>query len=206
MPGKNLKTLGGLPLLAHSIQYALENSDLISEVFVSTDDQEIAAVATNFGAVVIKRPAALSGDEQPTVSALQHVLEHCGGAVENVVLLQPTNPLRPKDLFREAYQTFLKLDCKSLFTVSRSHQKLGKIELDRFIPFNYSPGQRSQDMEPLYYENGLLYICSARLVSCGTLMPPEAFPLLVDHEFAGVDIDTNEDLEYARYLYTKHKL
>jgi N-acylneuraminate cytidylyltransferase len=49
-------------------------------------------------------------------------------------------------------------------TVSRNHQKLGKIIENNFVPFNYRIGQRSQDLEPLYYENGLLYIMDSKLL------------------------------------------
>ncbi len=105
LPGKNIRLLGDVPLLAHSIRYAQQHS-FIDAVFVSTDCPEIKEVALQFDAKVIDRPQALSGDFEPTVSALPHVLETLNEVVENVVLLQPTNPLRPENLLADAFRIF----------------------------------------------------------------------------------------------------
>lgn len=204
LPGKNIRLLGDVPLLAHSIRYAQQHS-FIDAVFVSTDCPEIKEVALQFGAKVIDRPQALSGDFEPTVSALQHVLETLNEVVENVVLLQPTNPLRPENLLADAFRIFEEKRHESLFTVTRNHQKLGKIQGDKFIPFTYEPGQRSQDLEPLYFENGLLYITKSALIAKNQIIGENAFPLIVDHPFAHVDIDTEEDFDYAAYLFNKTK-
>lgn len=199
LPGKNTMLLGGIPLLAHSILFA-QQQDAITAVYVSTDDASIKEVALHYGAQVIDRPSELSGDLEPTVSALKHVLESLTEKVDTVVVLQPTNPLRPVNLFQEAWQVFTKNQVASLFTVSQSHQKLGKIKEAVFIPFNYKPGQRSQDLEPLYYENGLLYIASAQAILNNEIITKDAFPFVVDHPFARVDIDTQDDFDYAVFL------
>lgn len=203
LPEKNIKLLDGLPLIAHSILFAKSNSDIISEIYVSTDDEKIKEIAIQYGAKVINRPTELSGDLEPTVSALKHVLSTIEN-VENIVLLQATNPLRPKGLLKEAFGFFQNNNCDSLFTVTRNHQKLGKIVNDKFTPFNYEIGQRSQDLEPLYYENGLLYISKAKLILENIIISENAFPLQVNHLFAAVDIDTQEDFDYAEYIL-KHK-
>ena len=202
LPKKNQLLLGGIPLVAHSILYAKENLDLIDALYVSTDCPEIKEISSRFGAKVIDRPLELSGDINNTVSALKHVLENID-AVENVVLLQPTNPLRPKTLLSEAFAKFQLENYDSLMTVSRNHQKFGKITNQKFIPFNYSLGQRSQDLEPLYYENGLLYISKAELILNDMIFSEAGFPFVVDHPFAAIDIDTVEDFNYAEYLYQK---
>ena len=199
LPGKNIKLLGGIPLLAHSILYAKQH-DFINEVYVSTDDEAIKQVALQYDALVIDRPQQISGDLEPTVSALKHVLENIEGVVENVILLQATNPLRPQNLLKEAFTIFQEKQVDSLFTVSRSHHKLGKIVNNAFIPYNYEVGQRSQDLEPLYYENGLLYITKASVILNNEIITKASFPLEVNHPFANVDIDTQDDFEYAEYL------
>lgn len=210
LPNKNILSLGGIPLIAHSILYAQKNSSIIDEVYVSTDDAAIKKIALQYGAKVIDRPESLSGDFEPTVSALKHVLESIEDEVENVILLQATNPLRPENLLKKAFETYQKGKYDSLFTVSRNHQKLGKIEANKFIPFNYEIGQRSQDLEPLFFENGLLYISKAKLIlplDCARdeskIISESAFPYQVDHLFATVDIDTQEDLDYADYVMGK---
>jgi N-acylneuraminate cytidylyltransferase len=203
IPAKNIHLLGGLPLLVHSIQYALANTELIDDVYVSTNDSIIKATALAYGAKVVDRPDSIAGDFEPTVSALKHVLQSINEGIENVILLQPTNPLRPQNLLKEAFDNYKKEKYESLFTVTRNHQKLGKIIENKFEPFNYSVGQRSQDLEPLFFENGLLYITKACLLLDDIIISENAFPLEVNHIFANVDIDTLEDLEYAEYLYQK---
>ncbi|WP_434035421.1 cytidylyltransferase domain-containing protein [Formosa sp. 4Alg 33] len=204
LPFKNLLALDGIPLIAHSIRYAIEQSE-IDDVYVSTDDVEIKRVAMSYGAKVIDRPKALSGDLEPTISALQHVLNQLGDdTIHTVVLLQPTNPLRPKTLFKDMYSQFKAKHCASVFSVSRNHDKLGKIVDNQFLPFNYTPGQRSQDLEPLYFENGLLYITDVNAINAGEIMTKDALPFIVSHPYAKVDIDTQEDFDYAEFLINRY--
>jgi N-acylneuraminate cytidylyltransferase len=202
LPGKNIKLLGEIPLIAHSVLYAKEH-DFIDAVYVSTDDVAIKEVALQYGAIVIDRPQEISGDLEPTVSALKHVLQTITEEVGTVILLQATNPLRPKALLNESFTMFQEQQAECLFTVSRSHHKLGKIMDNKFIPFNYEVGQRSQDLELLYYENGLLYITKASVILQNEIITKDAFPLEVNHPFANVDIDTQEDFDYAEYLLNK---
>ena len=202
LPKKNKKLLGEIPLIAHSILYA-QKHDFINHVYISTDNIEIKEIALKYGAKVIDRPEILSGDLVPTVSALKHVLETIDEDVDNVVLLQATNPLRPIELLENAFQIFQEKKYESLFTVSQNHHKLGKINNNKFQPFNYEIGQRSQDLEPLYYENGLLYITKANLILNDVIISKNAYPYQINHIFATIDIDTQEDFEYAEYLYSK---
>lgn len=198
--GKNIKLLGNLPLFVHSINYAKENNTIIDDILVTTDDLRIKELALENGIMVLNRPQELSGDDATTISVLKHVLENVTAEYENVFLLQPTNPLRPKKLLHEAYSEFKK-GYDSLFTVTRSHQKLGKIVNGVFEPFNYTPGQRSQDMEPLFFENGLLYIAKGDLILNNKLMGEKCLPFEVDHFFAHIDIDTEQDFNLANIAY-----
>jgi CMP-N-acetylneuraminic acid synthetase len=203
---KNSLSLGGIPLIAHSILYARKNSAIIDDIYVSTNDETIKKIALQYGVKVIDRPESLSGDFEPTVSALKYVLESLDFEVENVILLQATNPLRPQNLLKEAFENYCKENYDSLFTVSQSHQKFGRINNNKFTPFNYEIGQRSQDLEPLYFENGLLYISKAKLILENKVISKRAFPFLVNHIFANVDIDTQDDFDYAEYLYIKSQI
>jgi CMP-N-acetylneuraminic acid synthetase len=74
----------------------------------------------------------------------------------------------------------------------------------KFIPFNYTIGQRSQDLEPLYSENGLLYISTKEQILQGKIISENAYPYEVNHVFGKVDIDTKEDFDYAEYLLKIH--
>jgi len=204
LPGKNRMLLGGIPLVVHSINYAKENHQIIDEIVVSTDDPKIKTISIAEGVKVVDRPEKLSGDEVSTLSVLQHVLETLNDKIENVILLQPTNPLRPKSLLVDAFQVFERGGYESLMTISESHQKLGRIEQQKFVPYNYKMGQRSQDLEPLYFENGLLYIIKASLVLEESLLGKKNFPFIVNHPFAAVDIDYEDDLDYAEFLIKKN--
>lgn len=204
LPGKNIKPLMGKPLLAYSIEFALSFMHGDNTVIVSTDEEQIKKTALQYGAQVMDRPESLSGDFVPTLEVMQQVVSHFVD-VDWVVLLQPTNPLRPENLLKEAFQILASGSYDSLMTVTEHIQKLGKIQNNTFIPYNYTFGQRSQDMEPLYFENGLLYISTPKLLIQGKILGDKAFPMIINHPFAHVDIDTIEDFEYATYLLNKHK-
>jgi len=96
LPGKNIKPLGGVPLLAHSILVARE-IPRIARIFVSTDDAAIAAVAREYGAEVIDRPAELASDTAAEWLAWQHAIrfvQSTGVAFDTFVSLPATSPLR----------------------------------------------------------------------------------------------------------------
>nr|WP_279344009.1 acylneuraminate cytidylyltransferase family protein [Gramella jeungdoensis] len=204
LPGKNIMKLGNIPLIGHSINYALANSTIIDKIIVSTDDIKIKEVALSYGVEVVDRPTKFSGDKSPTLEAVKHVLDTEKTLWKNVILLQPTNPLRPEILLSKAYDKFISGDFKSLFTVSKTCRKFGIIEKESFKPYNYKFGERSQDIEKLYFENGLLYITKTSLIQQNILIDEHAFPFEISHSFANVDIDTKEDFEYAEYLYGKY--
>ncbi len=157
IPRKNIRLLAGYPLIAYSIEIARQ-SKLVTRIIVSTDDDEIASIAKFYGAEVLKRPLDLSGDHASTASAAKHCLEDQqskGFYFDVFVTLQPTNPLRPKELFSEAVKLWDN-DCDSVISTTLNKKKYGTIEEGYFRPLNYSPGVRSQDLNLQYYENGLL--------------------------------------------------
>lgn len=201
-PGKNTHFLNGIPLIDHSIAYSLKNSEIVG-TYVSTDAEDIKQISRIAGAEIIDRPTELAGDHATTASAMKHAVQYLidkGVEFDYVVLLQATNPLRPKNLLKEAIKIIEKGGYSSLFTVSRSEKKLGKIIEGKFIPWNYTFGMRSQDMDPLYYENGLLYISSKELLLQEIIEGKDAYPMVVDHPYGEVDIDTVEDFHYAEYI------
>lgn len=201
LPGKNMRQLGDKPLIGHSIAYALKN--VLSDIVVTSNDAAVLDFATQNKVHVIQRPDELAGVEEPVITALQDALAQLQKKYDAVILLQPTNPLRPEGLLKEAISVFDREDCDSLMTVSRSEHKLGTISNHQFIPYNYQMGQRSQDLEPLFYENGLLYIFKTALLKQGKLLGENNYPLIVDHPFAEIDIDTEADFKKAA-LYLKH--
>ena len=125
--------------------------------------------------------------------------------VDNVFLLQPSNPKRPNNLLSDAYSLFQNHQTDSLMTVSQNHQKLGKINNKEFQPYNYAVGQRSQDLESLSYENGLLYINASQLILQEKIMGEKPFPMIVNHQYTSLDIDAQDEFDLAECLFRKSK-
>lgn len=206
LPNKNIRLLGDIPLISHTINYVRDNT-IIEDIFVTTDNYDIAKISVDYGAKVINRPKELSTDTATTASAMQHAVKEIEQSIDFqfILILQPTNPLRPKSLIKDAINIMETEKCDSLMTVSPLDKKLGKIINNKFIPYNYFFGQRSQDIEPLYYENGLLYISSKELLSSGNIVGEIMFPMIVNHEYGNIDIDTEEDFKLAEYYLSNIK-
>jgi len=207
IPRKNIRMFGGRPLIYYSIATAKANKE-IDRCIVSTEDHEIANVATECGAEVVYRPLELADDLTPTVSVAKHVLSELakeGNKPDGVVTLQPNCPLRPVFLLNEAMELFLTKDVDSVISVTASHQKLGEIKGDYFIP-NYPVGIRAQDMKPLYFENGLIYVTRTSVIlEKGDLFGTRTLPLLTDPLYAHGDIDTELDFQISEFLFSKFR-
>lgn len=118
LPRKNVLPLNGKPLIAWSID-AANNCPYIDKVLVSTDDQEIADVALQFGAEVPElRPEHLASDTAKTESVLIYTLEKFGKGDEILVLLQPTSPLRTTQHINEALELFIEKQALSVVSVT----------------------------------------------------------------------------------------
>lgn len=202
MPGKNIKKFDGIPLIAHSIQFALKQ-EAIDQVFVSTDSEAIASVARKYNANILRRPNRLAADHTPTSEVAEFHLQELlneGMDIEWVFLLQPTNPLRPSELIATAFQELIESGRSALASFSPTEKKFGIIKDNRFYPESYKFGQRSQDINPRYYENGLLYVVKGELAAKGIFFPQDLYPFIIDSLHATVDIDYQRDLEYAKIV------
>lgn len=202
LPKKHVLTLGGIPLIVHTIRYAKEFFPN-SSIFVNTDDSEISTISEKEGVQITPRVQGLGEDTTTTLEVLQSQLdwfEEMSITCDAVILLQATNPLRPRALLTEAISGFENSNRGSLATFSPLNRKFGKISDNCFVPENYSPGQRMQDITPSYFENGLLYITKAETIRNGAVISEDVFPFIVNHPYSHVDIDEKEDLIYAEYL------
>ena len=166
IPGKNLKPLGGIPLLAWTLRQAAATPE-VTRIVVSTDSEAIAAAARTEGAEVVHRPAELSGDTASSESALAHALQelHDRDAYrpDLVVFLQATSPLRRRTEIQEALATLQREGADSLFSASRVHgfvwRRPGGDSGD-LEALTYDPAQRPrrQDIGEDFLENGSIYI------------------------------------------------
>ncbi len=205
LPGKNMLLLDNRPLIDFSVKYALRHKDILDKIIITTDDEKILDFyKTHRNILLHKRPPELAEDDTPTIDAVRECVLNVPVESDYIVLLQPTNPLRPANLLVKAIEIIERTKQDNLMTVSPLKKKLGRIEDNRFMPYNYTPGQRSQDMEPLFYENGLLYITKREDILAGKIITEDVYPLIVEHPFGTVDIDTKEDFEYALFLLKKY--
>lgn len=161
IPRKNVRLVGGVPLIAHSVRQAVESSR-VDEVYVSTDDPEIRQVAEEYGARAISRPIDIAGDTASSESALIHALAEVekAGPVGLVVFLQCTSPIRDRGDIDAAIGTLEAEGADSLLSVAPSHRFLWKQGAEGPVALNYDPAKRPrrQDLDPQFVENGSIYV------------------------------------------------
>jgi len=210
IPGKNIKELCGKPLLAWSIETALQCRD-VNDVVVSTDDKEIAAIAKKYGATVpFIRPRDLALDHTKQIDAIAHALrflEGQGKSYDAVVLFQPTCPLRLPEDVSAALKIFQDAKTDSLISVTEEdgvklyayyNMNIQGIVLPRFqSPEN---GTNRQDYSPVYRRCGLLYIFKPEIVLAKKSLYGNSTSAYVIPKERAVDIDTPFDWKIANYL------
>ena len=208
IPRKNIKLLGGKPMIYYTIREALK-SKYLNRVVVSTEDREIAQVAVQFGAEIIQRPDELAGDDAPSSPVFQHTIDYLE-RLENyhhirVVILQPTSPLRVVDDIDGAIQKFLEVDCDSVVSVCEVEYPLGwmyTLDGDRLKPIVEGGGRitRWQDTLKGYRLNGAVYVAKRELVmSQGGIISESTRAYIIPRE-RSVDINTELDLKLAELL------
>lgn len=204
VPRKNIRPIAGHPLIAHSILQAKESS-LVDQVYVSTEDGEIADVARRYGAEIIPRPDSLAVDEASSESALDHALSYLTDKnirVKLVVFLQCTSPIRNGHDIDNAVNQLMHEDADSLLTVCRSHRFLWQQSDAGMIPINYDYRERPrrQDMTPQYIENGSIYIFKPWVLKQQNNRLGGKIAAYVMDETAGYEIDSLLDFEIVELI------
>ncbi len=213
VPRKNLYPLQGRPLIAWTIE-AARAAKTIGAVVVSTDDDEIAAVAQQNGAEVIRRPPELATDEAMVIDAVFHVLDTLdeqGRAFDYYVHLEPTAPERTPELIDQCVTAMIDGNFDSVATFSILDPPPGRIWRieDRrpsvFIP-DSNPWRRRQDQEPGYYLNGAVYgvrVDALREDGGPSLMVGDAMAVITPE--IGGDIDVLDDFHRLEYILERRK-
>lgn len=209
IPGKNIKDFLGQPIIAYSIQAALE-SELFSEVMVSTDSQKIAELAKTYGASVpFLRSNKNADDFATTVDVILEVLnqyENQGRAFEFACCIYPTAPFIQADLLKKAFNNLVEKGADCVFPVlpfSSPIQRAIKMDSDGqmalFQPEHLTT--RSQDLEKAYHDAGQFYWFEVeRLKYNKALWTSHTFPLIIS-ELEAHDIDHPEDWAVAEFKY-----
>jgi pseudaminic acid cytidylyltransferase len=208
IPRKNIKDFCGKPMIQWSIE-AARDSDIFSQIIVSTDDDEIAEVAKSLGArVPFKRPAELSDDYTNTTDVISHatswaINEGLDAAI--VCCLYATSPfVRYSDLV-EAHRIITSEEWQYVFSASeytspifRSFEQLESGGVKMFYPEHFET--RSQDLPQAFYDAGMFYMATSEAWLQGLrIFDGHSFPLKIP-SWRVQDIDTPEDWERAGWM------
>ena len=215
LPRKNVRLLGGRPLIAYSIDVARATPG-VSRVVVSTEDEEIAEIASRCGAEVpFMRPPELARDDTPEVLAWQHAIETLrrqedGAALDVFLSLPPTAPLRAVEDVRHVLDAFAEGGSDAVLCVTEPHRNpyFNMVKLDdngyaRPVIEADKPVVRRQDAPPVFDVTTVAYALRPDYVMSGRdLFAGRVRVVTVPLERA-VDIDTEFDLRFAEFLLTQ---
>ncbi|MDN5078322.1 pseudaminic acid cytidylyltransferase [Aliarcobacter butzleri] len=208
IPKKNIKNFHGKPLIAYSIEVALK-SKLFDKVIVSTDDEEIAEIAKEFGAEVpFLRPKELSDDFTGTGAVINHAinfLKEQGENIDFVCTIYATAPLLNEKYLIEGFTKLKNSNAKNAFSCTSMPfpiQRTFKITKDErcemFWPENFS--KRSQDLEEAYQDAGQFYWTNINVKSDDIIFGKDSIPIILPR-YLVQDIDTQEDWTRAEFMY-----
>ena len=209
IPRKNLQNLVGVPLIAYSIDSAIR-SDLVDEVYVSTDDAEIAEISRSYGAKVIIRPDSMASDTSRDNELLSHAIEHVFSELNEdslFIFLRPSHPLRNPVTINKAI---------IIFSENYQYDSLRSMKLSTEIPYKMwainndgsaipvvesthtgvtDPSNAPRQLLPqTYYQDGYIEVFPFKTITkFGNTAGKKILPFIIN-EFSH-DIDTYHDLE-----------
>lgn len=207
VPGKNVKLLGGKPLLAWTAERAL-SARSVSRAVLSTDDDAIARCGREHGLdVPFMRPAALAADASPTLPVLQHAVERVESANERydvICLLQPTTPFRSPGLIDACVQKFAEEDADSLVTVERVPDEHNPewVFFERGGALALATGRdepipRRQELPPAFCRTGSIYLVRRDVLMIQGSLYGRRIVGFETPAGSSVNIDTQADWERA---------
>ena len=212
IPRKNIRNFAGYPLIAWSIAAAKQSAS-VTRVIVSTDDDEIAAVARQFGAETpFLRPAEFAQDKTTDLPVFEHALkwlaENEGYHPDVVVQLRPTSPIRPRGLVDKAIEILLAHpdadSVRGVVAAGQNPHKMWRLTDENSPMKNLLPVEGidepynapRQILPPVYWQTGHIDAIRAETILNGSMSGKNIYPLIIDSVFT-VDIDNLQD--WARY-------
>lgn len=208
IPRKNIKEFCGKPMIAYSIEAAIESA-LFDRIIVSTDDEEIAEISKHWGAEVpFMRPKELSDDFTPTIPVISHAIEQLRqeAPVNIACCIYATAPFIQSRYLKEAYAVLIQSNSAYSFgTTSFSFPIQRAIKLDAhkrvemFYPEHFNT--RSQDLEEAYHDAGQFYFGTAQAwLEEKIVFSKESTAIILPRHLVQ-DIDTLEDWKRAEIMY-----
>lgn len=208
IPRKNIKEFCGKPILAYSIEAALE-SGVFDDVMISTEDDEISEIAQRYGAAFpFRRSQEMAGDHAMTIDVMFEVVEKykkLGKEPESVCCIYPTAPFVTAEKFRKASSLFEESGADAVIPVVKfSFPPQRCFVMDgQYLKYKWKEYElsRSQDLEPFYHDAGQFYfIKTDAMILQRTLIPKKTAPLIMD-EMEVQDIDNMDDWNIAEIKY-----
>jgi CMP-N,N'-diacetyllegionaminic acid synthase len=209
VPHKNILEVAGKPLMAWTIESALF-SRYVDRVIVSTDDEEIAIIARQWGAEVpFIRPPEYAGDDVPLTAPALHAIEKIPG-FDYLVTLQPTTPLRNAPVLDSCLDFAISrglLACASMTEPTQKPYWMYRIMGDGTIDPLMKEQYPSRQLFPPYHTlNGAIYLVSVEwFIKTKTFLSRETRAFLMS-QMDSIDVDTELDLEIADYLLRRYRL
>ncbi len=211
IPGKNGKILGNKPLIAYSIE-AAKKARLLTDFIVSTDDEEIARIARDWGArVPFLRPAELARDHTPTLPVVLHALDFFKSRnirYDAVCLLQPTTPFRPEGFVDRAIEEFIRQDADSLVSVLPVPHEYNPHWVfepgnDGFLHIATGDKEiipRRQELPPAYFRDGSIYLTRTDVLEKKNSLYGERVAYILSDPARYVNLDTPGDWKRAEEM------
>jgi CMP-N,N'-diacetyllegionaminic acid synthase len=210
LPGKNILDLAGKPLIAWTIESALD-SKYIDRVIVSTNDNKVATISKKYGAdVPFMRPDDLSADEATSIDVILHSMDYfekVGEQYEYIILLQPTSPLRTLQNINESIELLQNKKCNSVISVCETeHSPLwcntipSNGNLCGFLDKSIL-NKRSQDLPKMYRINGAIYLCNYQCLKkdLSFFSSSKCIAYMMDKSNS-IDVDYKIDLDFCNFL------
>lgn len=215
IPNKNIKLLGGKPLIAYTIE-AANNAKLLSRVILSSDDDEIINIARKLKVEVpFKRPSHLAEDASPTLPVIQHVLQFFQTLniyFDAVCLLQVTSPFKTGAFIDNAIKKFIESDCDALVSVQKVPTEYNphwtfKVNEEGFLNLTTNDDHiisRRQDLPTVYHRDGVIYITKTSVLLEQNSIYGNKIAYIESPKEGQINIDTMEDWHKAEaYLKSK---
>jgi CMP-N-acetylneuraminic acid synthetase len=208
VPRKNLAEVGGKPLALRAIETACAARTL-ARVCVSSDDDDVLALAERARVRAIRRPAEIAGDDAPVVSYLQHalrVMSDGGERFDAIAIVQPTSPFTRADDVDACVRLLEESGADSVVTVVKLDHALQPVKIkrlvgDKLVPhFEDERGRMASfELPELYVRNGSVYVSRAVVVDGGRVLGDDCRAIVMPRE-RSIDINDTLDLEFARFL------
>jgi CMP-N,N'-diacetyllegionaminic acid synthase len=208
LPGKNIIDFCGQPMISYVIQ-ALQSSNMVDKIIVSSDYDDILSVAKKYQADISKRPAELATDDAKSFDVIRHELSQVSDdSYDYVLLSQPTSPLLQAAAVKEAIDKIIVHNFDSLISVVR-------VQIHPEFYFSSDDGHKLKQFgdlnsgkasQKLYQPNGALYIYERKFfqsVRSGWPFSKDNSGYIEMSSRDSADIDTQEDLDQAKYIYQK---